>query len=233
MLRVRDRDLSSAELQARVGFGRATFDVVSRLVMSWEMHRRSRLDVRPSEPSAAEGAVAVLRLGVGVLGVTAPVRVVREINEHWRRGFAYGTLHGHPESGEELFLVQHHSDDQVTLTVKAFSRPSSRLARLGGPLTRTMQWRVTRRYLEAARVLGQEHSEGSKRPWILDRFDHRALALSEAVVGLFALALCLTSAANSGDTTTTAFTGVVACVGLCLSPYFYLLGRRLRSLPPG
>ena len=147
------------EMQARVGFGRASFDAVSRLVMSWEMHRRAGLVVRASHPTAAEGAVAVLRLGVGVVGVNAPVRVVLEIDEPRRRGFAYGTLAGHPESGEELFVVEHHADDRVTLTIRAFSRASTRLARLGGPVTRSVQSLVTRRYLHVAAELGRQHAE--------------------------------------------------------------------------
>ena len=35
-----------------------------------------------------------------------PARVVYVVDEPARRGFAYGTLHGHPESGEEAFLVE-------------------------------------------------------------------------------------------------------------------------------
>jgi uncharacterized protein (UPF0548 family) len=31
--------------------------------------------------------------------------VVYVVDEHDRRGFAYGTLRGRPESGEELFAV--------------------------------------------------------------------------------------------------------------------------------
>ena len=93
--------------------------------------------------------MAVLRLGWGAVGVNAPVRVVYVVDEGGRKGFAYGTLPGHPESGEEAFVVDLGQDGRVTLTISAFSRPSSLLARWGGPLSRGVQRWVTDRYLRA------------------------------------------------------------------------------------
>ena len=75
--------------------------------------------------------MAVLRLGRRRLAVSAPVRVVYVVDEPRRRGFAYGTLPGHPESGEEAFVVELQEDDEVTFTVTAFSRPASTLAARG------------------------------------------------------------------------------------------------------
>lgn len=77
----------------------------------------------------------MLRLGLGPISVRAPVRVVYLIDEPTRTGFAYGTLPGHPESGEEAFVVQLQDSGVVTFGITAFSRPATTLARLGGPLT--------------------------------------------------------------------------------------------------
>ena len=66
-------------------------------------------------------AVAVLRLGLGPLALSAPVRVVYVIDGPDRRGFAYGTLPGHPESGEEAFLVERRPDGTVWCRITAFS----------------------------------------------------------------------------------------------------------------
>ncbi|HEV8560641.1 MAG TPA: DUF1990 family protein [Actinophytocola sp.] len=44
----------------------------------------------------------------------APGRVVHVVEEEHRRGFAYGTLPGHPECGEEAFLLERHADGTVT-----------------------------------------------------------------------------------------------------------------------
>lgn len=64
-------------------------------------------------------------------------------------GFAYGTLPGHPECGEAAFTLMRGDDGQVAFVVRSFSRRVDPLARLGAPLARLAQTRVTRRYLTA------------------------------------------------------------------------------------
>jgi uncharacterized protein (UPF0548 family) len=91
----------------------------------------------------------VLLLGRAPVVVRAPVRVVYVVDEPRRRGFAYGTLPGHPECGEESFVVELGDDDAVTFEITAFSRPASRLARAAGPAGRAVQRWVTRRYVKA------------------------------------------------------------------------------------
>ncbi len=97
------------------------------------------------------GDTAVLRIPVlgGLWGVDAPARVVYLIDEPKRKGFAYGTLPGHPEDGEEAFIVSQNADGSVWLTVRAFSRPSSRFWWAVYPALRFAQWYYTRRYLRA------------------------------------------------------------------------------------
>jgi len=52
-------------------------------------------------------------------------------------------------TGEELFAVSLDEDDTVRGEIRAFSRPGSVLARLGGPVTRRIQDAMTSRYLDA------------------------------------------------------------------------------------
>ena len=132
-----------------LGAGRERFEQAASTLLAWEMHRRAGVWGRASSPLVDEGAVAVLRLGWRALGVEAPVRVVYVVDEDRRRGFAYGTLPGHPESGEESFVVEHLEDDTVRFAITAFSRPATLLAKLGGPVGRLVQSRVTNRYLHA------------------------------------------------------------------------------------
>jgi uncharacterized protein (UPF0548 family) len=82
-----------------------------------------------------------------------PCRVIYTIEEADRRGFAYGTLPGHPEQGEDAFIVLMTDTGQVRIEVRAFSRPASLLARSGGPVTRMVQQYATDRYLNAIRDL--------------------------------------------------------------------------------
>lgn len=133
----------------RVGSGRDGFERAADALLSWQMHRRAGIAVMASHARVETGAVAELRLGVGRLGVRAPVRVVDVVDEPTRRGFAYGTLPGHPESGEEAFVVELGTTGDVTLTIAAVSRPASRLARMAGQVGRRVQSRITDRYLWA------------------------------------------------------------------------------------
>ncbi|MBL0748396.1 DUF1990 family protein [Nocardioides baculatus] len=132
-----------------LGHGRERFDRAARTVMSWEMHRRAGLTVRASSRDVVEGSVAVIRIGTRHLGLDAPVRVVYVVDEPGRQGFAYGTLAGHPERGEEAFVVELRDDESVVFTISAFSQPATRLARLGGPVSRGVQAFITERYLRA------------------------------------------------------------------------------------
>ena len=95
------------------------------------------------------GDTAVLLLGWGVLSLRIPVRIVYVIDEPTRRGFAYGTLPGHPESGEEAFIVEQRDDESVWLTIRAFSRPAYPVLWLGYPVLRLFQAIFTSRYEHA------------------------------------------------------------------------------------
>jgi uncharacterized protein (UPF0548 family) len=87
-------------------------------------------------------------LGPRWLRVRAVCRVVYVVDEPDRVGFAYGTLPGHPESGEESFILE-RLDGVTRFSVRAFSRPATQLARFGGPVTSLAQRIMTARYLVA------------------------------------------------------------------------------------
>lgn len=118
-------------------------------LLAWRVQERSGLHVRASDARAQLGTVVQMTLGLGTVGVKIPCRVVHVIEEPDRAGFAYGSLPGHPESGEESFVVERRTDGSLTFTIAAYSRPATRLARLGGPLTTLVQTAMTRRYLRA------------------------------------------------------------------------------------
>ena len=124
-------------------------DTVTRALMTWQLQARAGLQVAASSREVEPEAVVVLRLGLGRLALTIPCRVVTVVDERDRRGFTYGTLPGHPERGEEAFVLDRHDDGAITITVSAFSRPASRLARLGGPISAGLQTLMTQRYVRA------------------------------------------------------------------------------------
>jgi uncharacterized protein (UPF0548 family) len=134
---------------AVIGTGSAAFGRASDLVMTFEVQRRSGLVVRADASRAAVGVAVSSGIGVGRLRLWAPCRVVAVVEEPRRCGFVYGTLKGHPEIGEEAFLVVHREDDRVELQVVAFSRPANRFLALAGPASRRLQGWVTGKYLRA------------------------------------------------------------------------------------
>lgn len=132
-----------------IGAGPDSFRTAADRLMAWGMQRGAGLRVDTSSPVAAEGVVVRVGFGVGPIRLYAPCRVVGVVDEPRRRGFAYGTLPGHPERGEELFAVSLTDDERVVAEVLAFSRHATWYARLGGPLTSVTQSIMAKRYLAA------------------------------------------------------------------------------------
>lgn len=97
----------------------------------------------------APGDTAMLTIPFGPFRVHAPCRVIYVIDEPKRKGFAYGTIGGHPESGEEAFIVDQTDDGSVWLTIRAFSRPASWAWRAVYPALRFAQAMYTRRYFRS------------------------------------------------------------------------------------
>jgi len=134
----------------RIGTGRVVFRQTVDRLLCWDVHRAAGLAVAGSGRRAEQGEVVLLRAGPAVAGLRIPCRVVYTVNEADRQGFAYGTLPGHPEQGEEAFLITITGDADVHFQIRAFSRPATLPARLGGPLTRQLQQYATDRYVKAA-----------------------------------------------------------------------------------
>lgn len=131
---------------AVIGHGRDRFEEAASAGMRWGMLRGAGVRVEATTEVAKVGAEVVVHLGP----IAAPCRVVYVVDEHDARGFAYGTLPGHAESGEELFLVRHDpASDEVSAVVRAFSRHATWWSRLGSPVTSLVQRVVTQRYLRA------------------------------------------------------------------------------------
>jgi uncharacterized protein (UPF0548 family) len=110
------------------------------------MLRGAGLRVEATTEVAAVGSEVIVHLGP----VRAPCRVVYVMDEPDQRGFAYGTLPGHAESGEERFVVRYDpATEEVHADVTAFARHAIWWSRLGSPVTSVAQRVITERYLRA------------------------------------------------------------------------------------
>jgi uncharacterized protein (UPF0548 family) len=139
------------ERTATVGTGRAAFDRVAAAIFDWRLQRGIGLRVRASGPPTSAGAVVVLTAGLPSFGYDIPCRVVWARTEGDERGFGYGSLPGHPESGEECFVVTRRPDGDVVFTTRVFSRLATPLARLGGQVSRAVQHAAIEGYVAAAK----------------------------------------------------------------------------------
>ena len=142
--------------RAALGSGRDVFDRCATALMTWGVQRAAGIDVRASHSPAQVGGVVSQRLGIGPLGVIAPCKVVYVVDEADRRGFAYGTLPGHPESGEESFAVSILEDGSVALDLRSFSRPGNVISRIGQPMSHWVQDKMTDRYVKAAQRIARD-----------------------------------------------------------------------------
>ena len=137
--------------QILLGHGRETFQRAVKGLKSWKAHTSPGFRVFPQDEEIRTGATVVVTLGAPFLALAAPCRIVRVIDEPSLWGFAYGTLPGHPEEGEEAFVVSILPDDKVLFEIVAFSRPGDSLVRLLGPISRGVQKGGAHGYLRALR----------------------------------------------------------------------------------
>ncbi|WTZ53689.1 DUF1990 domain-containing protein [Nocardia sp. NBC_01388] len=136
-----------------VGHGEVDWRRAAEAVMSWEVKRRSGFRVEPqpgAELRVATGAEYRITAAFGPFAIHEPVRVVAVVETLIRCGFAYGTLPGHPVSGEEAFIVHRSPDGTVALTIRSVTRPApTGVWQALFPLILVAQRRYRGRYLRA------------------------------------------------------------------------------------
>lgn len=135
---------------AVVGAGIAQFSLLAEGIRNWQIQRRSGIQVA-ADGHVREGATVALAQRFGFAAVVFGCRVVWTIDEPHRNGFAYGSLPGHPESGEEAFVAELEPDGAVRFRVFGFSTAGTLATAATRPLTRALTRRALRGYLRAAR----------------------------------------------------------------------------------
>jgi uncharacterized protein (UPF0548 family) len=143
--------------RTQVGTGPEAFAAAREAVVTFAMHRATGARIRSDADRAGSG----VKLTVGLGPLTAPCEVVYTIDEPDRAGFGYGTLPGHPERGEEAFVVERDAAGRVWFSVTAFSRPARWFAVAGGYLTVALQnayarylGQTLKRLVESSRTVG-------------------------------------------------------------------------------
>lgn len=136
-----------------LGQGAAVYEQAKQALAAWQHYRFDWLHLyRPDAPPAAGQTVAALAhvLGIWVLNACRIVYVLEETEPFTRFAYAYGTLPGHAECGEERFQVEWRpDDDSVWYDLYAFSRPNTLLSKIALPYVRSKQKQFARESLQA------------------------------------------------------------------------------------
>ncbi|MCO6457908.1 MAG: DUF1990 domain-containing protein [Pirellulaceae bacterium] len=137
-----------------LGQGDEIFASARAALEDWRQFDLGWVSAWPPRTPIETGQVVVILarcLGIWWLNASRIVYVIDERADHPRFGYAYGTLPGHAESGEERFLIEMAEDGTVWYDILAFSRPRHPLARLGYAYVRMMQRRFGRHSAAAMR----------------------------------------------------------------------------------
>ena len=135
--------------RVRLGEGQEVFERACKALERWGPFNLGWVSNLTSHATFEAGTTLMLCIRhFGFYSLIAN-RLVYVLEEPTRFGFAYGTLEGHAEQGEERFLVFIDEQGAVFFELFSFSKPRHLLAVLGTPLVRVLQAAASRGYLNA------------------------------------------------------------------------------------
>ena len=127
----------------QIGHGSETFARAKNALQNWAMYNLKWTNLYPPNTPIAVGEAIVVLVNHRFCWSMNPCRIVYVLEKSENvdlYGFAFGTLPGHSESGEERFTVEwRHDDDTVWYELLAFARPHHILAKIGSPFVRLVQ----------------------------------------------------------------------------------------------
>jgi uncharacterized protein (UPF0548 family) len=144
----------------RVGHGRNDFEAAAAGLAGWAM-APPWASMGGSQTVGSQTLLQFRLAGIWWLSCGRIVYTAQEFGVDdavERRGFAYGTLPGHVEMGEERFTVALKADGSVVYEIMAFSRPRYWAARLAKPLARHWQ----RKFVADSTAALRRHVEGNR-----------------------------------------------------------------------
>lgn len=134
--------------RVRLGEGEEAYRRSVETLRGWRQFDLGWAGILPrGAPLEVGTTVSVLanHYGFWSLNSARVIYLVESTDRAERFGFAYGTLPGHGEKGEERFVVERDRESgAVHYDLLAFSRPNHPLAWLGYPFARALQRRFAR-----------------------------------------------------------------------------------------
>lgn len=146
-----------------VGHGGHDLGAAREALLSWVPQRSIGATVLPPGQRVDKGATVFLVIRRGPAYVIARNRVVDVVDQPRHFAYAYGTLSGHPERGEESFALDLLQDDTLRMTIRVRAEPATRVGRAVSPIVKYLQTAALRRYLAAVddHVRGGSPNNGS------------------------------------------------------------------------
>ena len=140
------RGFDVARHSIELGVGQTTFNRAREAVRSWAMFPREMASLYWPSIEPAVGKEVVVGFRAGPLWSLNPCRVIYTVDSdsdvESKYGFAYGTLPGHVEKGEERFqVVWDRTTDIVRYEIFVFSAAQHVLAKIGYPFVLFQQKR--------------------------------------------------------------------------------------------
>lgn len=134
-----------------LGQGPEAFGSAARGLRRWSCQKGVGATVHPADAAIEVDSSLLVVLHIGPVKVVVPNRVVAVVDEPTRFGFAYGTLEGHQERGEESFVAELLGDGTVRGTISVDAEAATSPARMVEPAVVGFQWLAVARYLAAWR----------------------------------------------------------------------------------
>jgi uncharacterized protein (UPF0548 family) len=141
--------------EIRLGEGAAVFQKAADAIRRWDMFPGGWAYIGPGTPPVRTGEEVVMVARVLGLWWLNSCRIVYVADTPTQYGFAYGTLPGHAECGEEFFRVEMDADGSVWYRLSAFSRPRHWMARLAFPVARYYQ----KKFVRASKATMWQHCQ--------------------------------------------------------------------------
>ena len=139
-----------------LGHGEQVWVNAKNALKNWKQFPASWTKIIPNDTLLMKSkTVAVLFKLFGIWWINS-ARIVYSIDEKDKFGFAYGTLQGHLEKGEELFLIERDQNGEIFYHIKAFSKPDYWFVWMVFPLARYFQRRFVKESMKIMQQLSNE-----------------------------------------------------------------------------
>lgn len=140
-----------------LGKGEALWEAAKAALDAWQQFPEPWTRVLPANSPLEEGQNVAVLFRIWGIWFTNSARIVYTLDEPNRYGFAYGTLPGHVEEGEECFWIERDEEGMISYHIRAFSKPRFWLARLGYPFARWYQRRFVRQSMQIMAALNPKN----------------------------------------------------------------------------